>query len=133
MTSETELGTHWTDDLRISIEPTRLEELVEAILTELPAFSDYDDVRRKLCARFGLSEDDATLALDRVPGGVVRALSENPENRPNPIKDPLANVAFEKVWAELPRRHLLSPRKKAHGKWLAWFEEIQRRVNNKSS
>lgn len=122
----------WTDDMRINIARYAAEELVDLMFDELQMFSDADLVCHKLMKRFGLSEEDARLAVDRVPGGIVRAITGNPENRPDPIKDPLAYIAFERVWADLPRRAWFSSRKKPSGKWLAWFQELQKQINEKN-
>jgi hypothetical protein len=118
-----------TDDMRIELVPGQAEALVDIMFEELPKFSDTREVCRKLQDRFGLSEEDALFAIDRVPGGIVRAITGNPENRPHPEKDPLAHIAFQRVWCNLPRRHLFSQRKKPSGPWLAWFEELRRRMN----
>lgn len=52
------------------------------------------DVLAVLTERFGLSFDDARLAMDRVGGGVARAKSGNPANQPDPGKDPMAWISY---------------------------------------
>lgn len=47
-------------------------------------------------AEFGLSPDDAELARDRAFGGLDRAATGNPENCPDPVKDPLAWESFHR-------------------------------------
>ena len=122
----------WTDDMRIAIAPgAPSEELVDLVFESLLKFGDATVVCQELRARFGLSEEDARLAIDRVPGGIIRAITGNPENRPDPVKDPLAHIAFERVWAELPRRHLFSRRKRPSGRWLKWFEDLRKIVKEK--
>ncbi|MFT3867620.1 MAG: hypothetical protein QM715_03875 [Nibricoccus sp.] len=128
----TNLPEGWTDDMRIPIAPgAQSEELVDIVFEAMLAFEVSDDVCRKLQTRFGLSLDDAMLALDRVPGGVVRAITANPANCPDKEKDPLAFIAYSRVWATLPRRHLFSRQKKPGGKWLKWFEERRTIENQK--
>lgn len=123
------MADEWTEDMRIAIAPAREEALVEFVFPALLAFASADETCRQIRERFDLSEDDAWLALDRIPGGIVRALTCNPQNRPNREQDPLAYIAFEKVWSELPRLHWLSKRRKSGGRWLVWFEELRCRSN----
>jgi hypothetical protein len=108
--------------------PDVMRNVVDLVLEELPAFADISTVCKKLRDQYGLSEEVALLAIDRVPGGIIRALTGAPQNRPDPIDDPFAHMAFEKVWSEQPRLHWLSSRKKPSGKWLAWFEELRKRM-----
>ncbi|MFT3781036.1 MAG: hypothetical protein QM790_03405 [Nibricoccus sp.] len=117
----------WTDDMRIAIAPGSETALVDLIFSQLLAFVDASTACHEIQTRFHLTEDDAYLALDRVPGGVIRALTGNPANRPDPSKDPLAHIAFEKVWSELPRVHWFSMRRKSIGRWHTWFEELRNR------
>ena len=119
----------WTDDLRIALALGSEDALVEFVFSQLLGFADADEVRQQLQSEFHLSSEDALLALDRVPAGVIRAITGNPANRPPYEKDPIAHIAFEKVWSELPRKHLFSTRKRSAGRWVAWFEELRRRVN----
>jgi hypothetical protein len=48
-----------------------------------------------LTERYALPFDDARLAIDRVRGGVVRAMSGNPANQPDKGKDPLAWISYQ--------------------------------------
>lgn len=52
------------------------------------------DVLAMLTERFALPFDDARLVIDRVAGGAVRALSGNPANEPDRLKDPVAWVSY---------------------------------------
>ena len=116
----------WTDDMRISIRAGRsAEELVDFVFEGLRRFAATDVFCAKLRVRFGLSEDDARLALDRVPGGIIRALTGNPLNRPSSEKDPLAHIAFERVWAELTPSSSSPKHKVASGPWLKWHQDLQ--------
>ena len=126
-----ELPTGWTDDMRIPITPAQSEALVDYVFEALLAFRSVEDASRELVTRFSLTPDDALLALDRVPGGVIRALIANPANCPDREKDPLAHLAFQRVLAELPRKYFFSDQKKAGGRWLKWFEERRRLENGK--
>lgn len=111
------------DDMRVTIRPGRtVEELVAEIMEWLLARRDLDALVRMLEQDFGLNEEDADLALDRVQGGIIRALTGNRENEPNKTKDPLAWGSFSKVWAELPRRGLFSGQRVAIGRWNDWRE-----------
>jgi len=118
----------WTDDMRIAIDPRRIEALVSFLIDGNVNFTDWKSMHKRLMQDFGLSESDAYLALDRVPGGMVRAVTGNPDNRPDPIKDPLAHMSFQRIWFELPKLHIFSRRRNSQGKWSAWFEEGQRRL-----
>jgi len=109
--------------------PNIAKDVVDLVFAELPVFPEVATVCNKLRERFGISEEEALLAIDRVPGGIIRALTGVPQNRPDPIADPLAHIAFEKVWAELPRLHWLSSRKKPSGQWLVWFEQLRKRMH----
>jgi hypothetical protein len=51
----------------------------------------------ELCKGFGLLPEDAELAIDRVCGGVVRALTGNQANCPDRIKDPIAWMSFQRA------------------------------------
>jgi hypothetical protein len=113
----------FTDDMTVRIRPGRTgDELVTKVMEWLAERRDLGALVRVLEQDFGLSEEDALLALDRVQGGIVRALTGNHENEPDRAKDPLAWGSFTKVWAELPRRGLLSSRKVAAGPWNEWYE-----------
>lgn len=117
------------DDMRIACAPGSEDALVEFVFSQLLAFADADEAQLRLQSEFHLSCEDALLALDRVPGGVIRAITGHPSNRPCRHRDPIAHIAFEKVWSELPRRHLFSTRRRSTGRWVAWFEELRRRIN----
>lgn len=116
--------------MRIAIAPGSEAALVEFVFSRLLMFAEAEVTCRDIRENFQLSEEDAWLALDRIPGGVVRALTCNLQNRLDSRHDPLAYIAFERVWSELPRVHLLSRRRKRGGRWLAWFEELRRRTNS---
>lgn len=88
----------WTDDLSVRVAPDcTLDELVDYVLA-----SDRDDISRRdvlrtLTIRFGLSYESARLSLDRVHGGRSRAMTSNPVNEPDPIKDPVAYISYHRA------------------------------------
>jgi hypothetical protein len=124
----------WTDDM--SIDARHNGDVSKIVATVLAWFHEdvgYESAVELLQVSFGLSLDDAFLTMDRVPGGVIRAITGNPANRPNPKKDPLAYTAFNAVWDELPRRHWFSRHRIPQGRWLSWFERRQAEFNQGES
>lgn len=113
----------WTDDMSVRVGSGKsVEDLAKFLLQTLLARTHYEEAIRSSIAQFSLSEDDADLAYDRAQGGVVRALTGNPANRPDPVKDPVGYYAFRQVWATLPRAHRFSRRRKAQGVWSDWYD-----------
>jgi hypothetical protein len=49
---------------------------------------------------FGLSAEGAELAVDRVCGGIVRAMTGNRANCPDRKKDPIAWMSFQRAIAK---------------------------------
>jgi hypothetical protein len=87
----------WTDDLAIPLPAGRtVAELVEVILQALLRKADPVVLTARLRRDFGLSEDDAEFAADRVQGGLVRASSGIARNRPDAGKDPVAAESFDR-------------------------------------
>ncbi len=120
----------WTDDLRIPIAPGRqTDELIDLVFEAMLTFAPTDPVCLMLQQRFGLSADDVMLALDRIPGGVVRALTGNAANCPDPTKDPLAYASFQRVWAEFPLTAISSQTRTPSGRWVKWFEDLRKKQN----
>ena len=118
-----EIPEGFTDDMTVTIRPGRsLEELAATVMAWLLERRDLNTCIPALQKDFGLSEEDALLALDRIQGGIVRALTGNPENEPNSVKDPLAWTSFTTVWKELPKTHLFSRQKKPSGRWNDWYQ-----------
>jgi len=112
----------WTDDMNISISSDKtIKELTSFLMLELESNCNHDEIIIKIITNYGTSENDAELALDRVQGGIIRALTGNPSNEPEQEKDPLAWYSFNSVWPTLPRKHLFSKNKKASGKWQHWY------------
>lgn len=91
----------WTDDMNIQIEPSRtLDQLVSFVLEAAMRRDDSSTIIAALIKDFGLSDEDAALALDRTCGGVVRAATGNPQNSPNPQKDPIAWLSYQRCSRE---------------------------------
>lgn len=91
----------WTDDLTIRVAPGRtLDELVDFVIAAQGENRPAIEVLEALTRRFGLSFDDARLAVDRVGGG--RARAGNPSNEPDPAKDPIAYLSFRRVRGAAP-------------------------------
>ena len=59
-----------------------------------------EEIELALAREFALNEDDARLARDRTLGGLVRAATRNPANRPAPDKDPIAFESFQRTEAD---------------------------------
>ena len=89
----------WTDDMTIVLAPPRtLEELVDVVIAAEARHDDAALTVAHLIEEFGLSAADAELALDRTLGGLVRAASGLPDNRPSREKVlvfPWTNCAAE--------------------------------------
>jgi hypothetical protein len=84
------------NDLHVFPRYGTLDELVQRVLADALSGIDPRDTYAKLRSDFGLSEEAATLAMDRVLGGVLRA-ARNPEHPPDAVKDPLALAAFRRA------------------------------------
>lgn len=90
----------WTDEMSIPLPPgLREKDLVDVVLSSTIAKLSYDETIDKL-ASLGLSMGDASLAWDRVHGGVVRAATGNPRNAPSADKDPIAYTSYRRCLEE---------------------------------
>lgn len=88
----------WTDDLDIVVAPEHtIDELVDFVLEHERRRGSVDVLFEVLTTTFGLSFEDARLAVDRVAGGRVRAASGLRENAPNASKDPVAHVSYRRA------------------------------------
>jgi len=91
------LPTGFTDDMSVPLPPGRTpEQVVDFVLTNNERGREHAALVAALSTEFGLSADDAELAIDRVGGGFVRAMTGNRDNCPDRAKDPIA-------WASLQR------------------------------
>src|SRR5262245_4145375 len=102
-------------------------ELVDFVLSALLADRPHAQLIEELQIGFGLSDEDAELSLDRICGGIVRALTLNPANKPPRSDDPLAARAFTIVWNTFPGAGWLFHRKQRGGPWAAWDERRRKK------
>ncbi|MBO0824599.1 MAG: hypothetical protein J2P27_12200, partial [Actinobacteria bacterium] len=90
-----------TDDLSIALPPGRTAaELVDLVLRAVLEGTPDSQIERMLLAEFGLTVEDASAACERVFGGLVRAATGNPANRPDPQKDPIASESYQRGCAD---------------------------------
>ena len=114
----------WTDDMSVNITTEKSDqELSVTLIESLKKRDSYDDMKKICHDIFGLSDEDAELAMDRVQGGIVRAITCNLKNKPDKNKDPLAWHSFNKVWGTLPKLHWWSSKRDNKGEWLDWHNE----------
>jgi hypothetical protein len=93
---QTNLPDGWTDDMSINLPPGRTnQQIVQHILSVMMSDEGSEKLLDTLVNEFQLSQEDAELAIDRTLGGVVRASTGNPLNRPHWAKDPLAAISYE--------------------------------------
>jgi hypothetical protein len=86
----------WTDDMNIALASHHtLGAVVDLVISSGRAHTPVATMQRALIETFGLTDDDAALAWDRVHGGIVRAATGNVANRPDKSKDPLAWTSFQ--------------------------------------
>ena len=87
----------WTENLSVNLRPGRtLDELVGHILVAREEDRQHELLIADLREHFGLSAEDAELAVDRVCGGIVRAMTGNRANCPDRTKDPIAWMSFQR-------------------------------------
>jgi hypothetical protein len=111
----------WTDDLSIRMDPTRsVADLAQFVMARLMSREPAETIIVSVAAEFRVHDEDRDLVLDRVKGGIIRAVTANPDNAPVAAKDPLAWASFQAVWGTLPRRHWWSRRRRPGGPWLEW-------------
>ena len=90
----------WTTDMNVSLPAGRtVEELVDDIMAAIRQGRVHDQVVAQARTQFGLSSDDAELAVDRVCGGMFRAQLGSPDNCPNRANDPIAWLSFQRTIA----------------------------------
>jgi len=105
------------------IEGKTEEQLTFALMDSLRKSDSYESMIRMCVSDYGLVEDDADLAIDRVQGGIVRALTGLIDNRPDATKDPLAHCSFNEVWKTLPKKHWWSSKRESKGVWSDWYTQ----------
>lgn len=93
-----------TDDMNVTIRADRTNlELTKAVMDFVKNIDAGFQIVSKISREFGMSDEDAILAFDRVQGGIIRALSARLDNCPNCDKDPLAYYAFSRDLANPAR------------------------------
>ena len=91
----------WTDDMTIRLPPGRTAaDVVDLVLEAALRGTAAEEIEVILARELALSPDDAFLARDRTFGGLVRAATGNPQNRPAPDKDPIAFESFQRGEAD---------------------------------
>ena len=84
----------WTDDCSVELPAGRkVDDVVDLVLACRREQRTHTATIAELTT-FGLSPDDADVAVDRVCGGLVRAGTGNSANKPSRKKDPLAFVSY---------------------------------------
>lgn len=90
-----------TDDLSLKLQVGRkLEDLVGHVFAANEEGRQHEVLITELREQFGLSADDAEIAVDRVCGGIVRASPGNRANCPDRAKDPIAWMSFQRAIAK---------------------------------
>lgn len=91
----------WTDDLSLQLPADRTaEDLVDYIVAAEEQRRQHEMLVAELGVEFGLSDEEAELSVDRVCGGITRALTGNRANCPDRTKDPIAWTSFQRVIAK---------------------------------
>ena len=85
----------WTDDMNISLPAGQTEaQVVDFVLARAAAGTTGEALVAAVQEDFQVTAGDAELAVDRIYGGLVRARTRNPANRPDRSLDPLAWISF---------------------------------------
>jgi hypothetical protein len=88
----------WTDDMTFSLPPGVTEDQIVTCVLDAALEQTPDSVTEtRLRDTFGLDEQSAALARDRVYGGVLRAATGNIGNCPIRTNDPLAWLSFQRA------------------------------------
>jgi hypothetical protein len=117
----------WTDDVSVNLKQGKsYEELTFILMDSIRNKGKLEAVLLICTDEFGLSNEEGELAIDRVQGGIIRAISCNPKNKPDKVKDPMAWYSFNKVWKSLPKRHWWSSKRDNKGEWLDWYNETRK-------
>lgn len=114
-----------TDDLSVNIKNGKSnKELTQVIMDFLLQGKDDDLMIKESMNLFGLSDDDANLAIDQVSSGIVGALTGYLEKKPNKNKDPIGWLSFMCVWGTLPKRGETTEKYYSQNEWFNWYEEM---------
>lgn len=91
----------WTDDMNVPLrEGVTVDQVTDFFLQMIDEKPSQQELERRLSEAFGLSAEDANFVRDRICGGVVRAATGNPQNRPSRDKDPFAWTSFGRATAD---------------------------------
>lgn len=87
--------------MNISLPADRTEaQVVDFVLARAEAGIAGEALVAALQDEFKVTVGDAELAVDRTYGGLVRAFTRNPANRPDRSVDPLAWISFERATSD---------------------------------
>jgi hypothetical protein len=87
--------------MNITLPADRTEaQVVDFVLARAEAGTTGEALVAATQAEFQATADDAELAVDRIYGGLVRARTRNPANRPDRSLDPLAWISFGRATAD---------------------------------
>ena len=99
----------WTDDCSVVLPAGRkVDDVVEVVLACRRDRVAHATTIAEL-TRFGLSDEDAEVAVDRVCGGLVRASTGDRSNKPSRKKDPLAYASYRRALADPSLTRLTDP------------------------
>ena len=102
--STSEVPEGFTDDMSVPLPADRTpEQVVDFVIAANEGDLDHAALVAALGTEFGLSAEDAELAIDRVGGGMFRAMTGNLANCPNRDKDPIAWASFQRAIGEKPK------------------------------
>jgi hypothetical protein len=85
-----------------------VDEIVQLVLGCRRESIGYEATVAKLMM-YGLSHDDAEVAIDRVQGGLVRASTNNSSNEPDRTLDPLAYASYHRARVDRSLTALAAP------------------------
>lgn len=108
-------------------------ELVSAVMGLVQNIHGGSEMVDQIAREFGMSDEDARLAFDRVQGGIIRALTACSDNCPDRGKDPLAWLSFHETWQTLPINNQATGDRVSGGPWLAWLNAAQELRNRGTS
>ena len=109
------------------INPPRPEgsenDLVRWLVTALQGHVPSREIQLAMVSRFGLTDDEARIALESACDGILRAISGSRSSMPNAETDPIGNAAFELVWDTFNQNSFFDKRRTPDRQWLDWKEQ----------
>jgi hypothetical protein len=92
----TDIPDGWTDDMTIPLpEGVTVARIVDYVLSSTARGASHE-ARLEELQSWGLPIGDAELACDRALGGALRAGTTSPANEPDPKKDPIAHLSYQR-------------------------------------